>query len=340
MSRKDNESENSSAGTSFDPRHFPVMRDEVLAVLSPKADEIFVDGTFGAGGYSRAMLEEGPCRVYAIDRDPNVKETADALAHEFPGRFQLVPGCFSQMDELMKAQGIEAVDGVALDIGVSSMQFDDSERGFSFQNDGPLDMRMSAEGTSAAQVVNQYGEEELADIIYGFGEEKKSRRIARAIVEARLVEPIERTAHLAKIIEGAIGYRRYVKGKKQIHPATRTFQALRIYVNDELGELRKGLDAAERILNPGGRLCIVTFHSLEDRIVKKFFKTRSGGDARGSRHMPQDNTEETNPSFEMIVKGAKKPSKNELDLNVRSRSAKLRAARRTEASVWPKGEAA
>jgi len=325
-------------GAGHDPRHYPVMRDEVLAVLAPKTGEVFVDGTFGAGGYSRAMLEESDCHVYAIDRDPSVQETADALADEFPGRFQLVPGCFSQMDGLLKARGIERVDGITLDIGVSSMQFDDSERGFSFQNDGPLDMRMSSEGTSAADVVNQMEETEIADIIYRYGEEKKSRAIARAIVEARAIAPITRTVHLAKIIEGVIGYRRYIKGKKQIHPATRTFQALRIFVNDELGELKKGLYAAERILNPGGRLAIVTFHSLEDRIVKKFLKTRSGGDARASRHMPQNNMQEIKPSFEMIVRGAKKPTKGELAVNVRSRSAKLRAARRTDAPLWPKGE--
>lgn len=319
-----------------DPRHFPVMRDEVLAMAAPADGEVFIDGTFGAGGYSRALLETADCTVYAIDRDPTVQATADALAAEFPGRFHLLPGCFSQMDDLIKAQGVTSVDGVVLDIGVSSMQFDDAERGFSFQNDGPLSMRMSDEGLSAEDVVNDYEADEMADIIYQYGEEKKSRRIARAITEARAEERITRTAKLASIIEKSVGYKRYIRGKKQIHPATRTFQALRIYVNDELGELQKGLAAAEHILAPGGRLCVVSFHSLEDRIVKKFFKKRSGGTPRGSRHLPQALTPaagaEQEPPFNMIGKGLVKPSKKEIEQNIRSRSAKLRGGTRTMAA--------
>ncbi len=328
------------ADTVCDPRHFPVMRDEVIAMAAPKDGEIFIDGTFGAGGYSRALLESANCTVYAIDRDPNVQETADELADEYPGRFHLLPGCFSQMDILMENQAVAAVDGVLLDIGVSSMQFDDAQRGFSFQNDGPLSMRMSDEGLSAADVVNQSEENELADIIYQYGEERKSRRIARAITEARAIAPITRTAQLAAIIEKAVGYKRYIKGKRQIHPATRTFQALRIYVNDELGELARGLCAAERILSPGGRLCVVSFHSLEDRIIKQFFKQRSGGISHGSRHMPQALTAaggaESQPAFTMIARGAVKPAKTEIGQNIRSRSAKLRGACRTSAAVYPR----
>lgn len=319
----------------FDPRHYPVMRDEVIAMAAPQEGEVFIDGTFGAGGYSRALLETANCRVFAIDRDPTVQATANQLAAEFPGRFQLLKGCFSEMDDIIRQQDIQKVDGVLLDIGVSSMQFDDAERGFSFQNDGPLSMRMSDEGLSAEDVVNDFEEEELANLIYQYGEEKKSRRIAKAIVTAREQQRISRTVQLAHIIEKAIGYQRYIKGKKQIHPATRTFQALRIFVNDELGELSCGLEAAERILTPGGRLCVVSFHSLEDRIIKNFFKERSGGLSRGSRHMPDAVSGQGDgdvASFKMIVRGAVKPSKEEISQNVRSRSAKLRGACRTTAS--------
>lgn len=327
---------------SCNPRHYPVMREDILDMASPGAGEIFIDGTFGAGGYSRALLEAADCTVYAIDRDPTVEDTAAALSAEFPGRFTLMPGCFSEMDCLIKQRGIDAVDGVLLDIGVSSMQFDDAERGFSFQNDGPLSMRMSDRGLSAEDVVNDYGEQELANIIYEFGEEKKSRRIAKAIVEARSNERLTRTAQLAHIIEKAIGYQRYIKGKRQIHPATRTFQALRIYVNDELGELSRGLMAAERILAPDGRLCVVSFHSLEDRIIKKFLKERSGETSRGSRHLPgamtEDDDQQAVASFRMIMRGVKKPSKAEVAQNIRSRSAKLRGARRTSAAPWPEDE--
>jgi len=328
--------------TTYDPRHYPVMRDEVLGLAAPLDGEIFIDGTFGAGGYSRALLENANCTVYGIDRDPSVQEAADRLAAEFSGRFHFLPGCFSQMDKLVGGQGVKSVNGVVLDIGASSMQFDDAARGFSFQNDGPLSMRMSDEGLSAEDVVNDSEEGQLADIIYQYGEEKKSRRIAKAIVKARSVERITRTAHLATIIEKALGYKRYIRGKKQIHPATRSFQALRIFVNDELGELDRGLAAAEHILVPGGRLCVVTFHSLEDRIVKKFFRQRSGDMSRGSRHLPQTTdragSAENIPSFRMIMRGGMKPSKREIEQNIRSRSAKLRGAGRTAAAPWPKDE--
>jgi len=324
----------------YDPRHFPVMRDQVVDMAAPKDGEIFIDGTFGAGGYSRALLEAANCTVYAIDRDPAVQETADKLAREFPGRFYFLPGRFSEMDHLMARQGLASVNGVLLDIGVSSMQFDDAQRGFSFQNDGPLSMRMSDQGLSAEDVVNDMGEADLANIIYRYGEERKSRRIAKAIVEARARERISRTGQLADIIEKSVGYKRYIKGKRQIHPGTRTFQALRIYVNDELGELASSLTAAEHMLAPGGRLCVVSFHSLEDRIIKIFFKQRSGHIAQASRHSPQalNRTagDEKPPSFRMIVRGAVTPLKKEIEQNIRSRSAKLRAAIRTSAAAWPK----
>ncbi|MCF8474324.1 MAG: 16S rRNA (cytosine(1402)-N(4))-methyltransferase RsmH [Emcibacter sp.] len=321
-----------------DPRHFPVMRDEIIAMMSPQDKEIFIDGTFGAGGYSRALLEAANCVVYAIDRDPSVLPTASAMKAKFEERFHFLSGCFSQMDSLLVEQGIVSVNGVVLDIGVSSMQFDDAERGFSFQNDGPLSMRMDNQGLSAADVVMDFSEEDIANIIYQYGEEKKSRRIAKAIVEARSHGAITRTSELAAIIEKAVGYKRYIKGKKQIHPATRTFQALRIYVNDELQELKRGLVAAEHILAPNGRLCVVSFHSLEDRIVKNFFKVRSGGMGRGSRYLPDalvhTASDNVAPSFKMIANGSVKPSKAELEQNIRSRSAKLRGASRTSAAPW------
>ncbi len=323
--------------SAYDPRHYPVMRDDIMAMVNPKDGEIFIDGTFGAGGYSRALLEAADCTIYAIDRDPAVQEMADRLAAEFSGRFYLLQGCFSEMDHLVQGQGVNSVNGVLLDIGVSSMQIDEAERGFSFQNDGPLDMRMSEGGISAREVVNDYDEARLADIIYHYGEEKKSRAIARAITQARSDAPLMRTTELASLIEKAVGYRPYIRGRKQIHPATRTFQALRIFVNDELGELTRGLAAAEKILAPGGRLCVVSFHSLEDRIVKKFFRTRSGAVSRGSRHLPQAVTDETMaPSFRMIAAGAVRARAAEVAQNIRSRSAKLRGAIRTRAEAWPK----
>ncbi|WP_321397721.1 16S rRNA (cytosine(1402)-N(4))-methyltransferase RsmH [Emcibacter sp.] len=324
----------------FDPRHFPVLVNEVVEALSPADGEVLVDGTFGAGGYSRAALASANCVVWAIDRDPNVISTAGEVEQQFPGRFHLLQGCFSEMKELLAQEGISQVDGVALDIGVSSMQLDEAGRGFSFMQDGPLDMRMGGDVPSAADVVNDMEEEDLANIIYRYGEEHKSRRIARAITEARQEAPITRTRQLADIVSRAVGQKRAPRGKKQIHPATRTFQALRIYVNDELGELERGLEAAEQILSPGGRLCVVTFHSLEDRIVKNFFRERSGETARVSRHRPMAQDGEDEPTFEMIFRGGKKPSREEIELNARSRSAKLRAGRRTAAPAREREKAA
>mgnify|MGYP001261389432 CR=1 FL=1 len=323
-----------------DRKHFPVLLEEVLAALSPADGEVMVDGTFGAGGYSRALLDRADCMVWAIDRDPAVRETGTQFEQVYPGRFRLLEGCFSDMENLLQTQGVTGVNGIVLDIGVSSMQLDEAARGFSFQQDGPLDMRMAQSGRSAADVVNEEDETTLADIIYQYGEEHKSRRIARAIVEARRNRPITTTGQLADVVARAAGPKRPARGQKQIHPATRTFQALRIYVNDELGELRQALAAAERLLMPGGRLCVVTFHSLEDRIVKNFFRERCGALSRGSRHLPAAAAKGSKPSFEMIVRGGVKPSQEELRLNPRSRSAKMRAGRRTSAPAWKKEDTA
>ena len=324
-----------SSTTNLEAKHFPVLLKETLRALAPEKEDICFDGTFGNGGYSRAILKQGVSMLWAVDRDPSVLAAAAELSLDFPGKFQLLQGCFSEMETLLQNAGQEYVDGIVLDIGVSSMQLDQADRGFSFINDGPLDMRMGDKGRTAADVVNDTDEEELANIIYQYGEERASRRVARAIVDAREEKLFSRTLELSKVVEKAVGGPKYKKGKRQIHGATRTFQALRIYVNDELGELRRGLEAAERVLAPGGRLCVVTFHSLEDRIVKEFFKLRSGDISRGSRHMPLHPDKDPDPTFEMLFRGGKKASKDEIDLNVRSRSAKLRAGVRTKAPAWP-----
>jgi 16S rRNA (cytosine1402-N4)-methyltransferase len=247
--------------------HIPVMLPEVLDALAPRDGAVYVDGTFGGGGYSQGLLMAANCKVCGIDRDPAAIQAGAALTTRFPGRLQLLNGRFGDMERLLAARGVTQVDGVALDIGVSSPQIDEPARGFSFRQDGPLDMRMGADGPSAADVVNTLDEAALADIIYRYGEERLARRIARAIVDARKAAPITRTLQLAEIVRKVV--RRSPDG---IDPATRTFQAIRIYVNDEIGELRRGLAAAERLLAPGGRLAVVSFHSLEDREVKTFLK--------------------------------------------------------------------
>lgn len=313
--------------------HAPVLLNEVLTAMQPADGEIYVDGTFGAGGYTRALLEKAQCTVYAIDRDPSVAEFAEKLTREFPGRFFWLLGSFSDMLELLAAKGVSSVNGIVLDIGVSSMQLDRAERGFSFRFDGPLDMRMAGSGITAADVVNKTEEEDLANIIYQLGEERESRRVARAIVRAREQAPITTTLQLAEIV------RKVVRGTKGIDGATRTFQALRIYVNDELGELTRALDAAEKLLVQGGRLIVVTFHSLEDRIVKQFLQSRSGETRGGSRHLPpveatQPGASGNLPTF--FLPSKKKPvqsSEAEADINPRARSAKLRTATRTEVPV-------
>jgi len=299
-------------------RHIPVMLDEVVAALKPAAGEHMVDGTFGAGGYSRALLERA-ARVTGFDQDPDVIRDAAPMLTEFEGRLDLIHAPFSQMDEHFETGSI---DGVVLDIGVSSMQIDQAERGFSFQKDGPLDMRMAQSGLSAADVVNTFAVSDLTRIVGILGEERHAGRVARAIEKERALGPIETTAHLAKIVEKAVG-----RGPKdKIHPATRTFQGLRIFVNDELGELGRALFAAERILKPGGRLVVVAFHSLEDRIVKRFFQDRLGG-AGGSRHMPEVSAKPA--TFRVEGRAMVKASDAEAERNPRARSAKLRAGIRT-----------
>jgi len=304
--------------------HEPVLLAEVVAGLGPVPGETHVDGTFGAGGYTRALLAAGAA-VIAFDRDPDAIAEGQALVEEAGGRLTLVPERFSAMADALAARGVDGVDGVTLDIGVSSMQLDRAERGFSFQGDGPLDMRMSQAGQSAADFVNEGDEGEIADILYTLGEERQSRRVARAIVAAR---PITRTAELADVVRRALGHRDHDKKD----PATRTFQALRIHVNAELDELEEGLSAAERVLKPGGRLAVVSFHSLEDRIVKRFLRERSGATPAGSRHLP-DTRSGPSPSFEAVAKPVR-PTDAELARNPRSRSATLRVARRTAASPW------
>lgn len=302
--------------------HVPVLLSEVLEALQAEPGKTIVDGTFGAGGYTRAFLERG-ASVIAFDRDPYAARFAKGLD---PARFRFVPARFSEMAEEV---GEAAVDGVALDLGVSSMQLDQAERGFSFLRDGPLDMRMGAEGPTAADLVNTAEPAELARIFFVYGEERQSRRIAAAIARRRSEQPFTRTLELAEFIEKALGGRRGAK----VHPATRAFQALRIAVNEELSELEAGLAAAERALRPDGRLCVVTFHSLEDRIVKTFLAARAGRAPSGSRHAPP-RTPEAEPSFTLLFNGAQAPSNAEVAANPRARSAKLRAAVRTAAPVW------
>lgn len=305
--------------------HVPVLLNEVMQGLALKQGDTLVDGTFGAGGYTRAALAAGAGHVWAFDRDPNAIAEGRALEQEFSGRLTLIHDRFSNLDTVLRARGVEKVDAITFDIGVSSMQLDRAERGFSFQADGPLDMRMEAEGPSAADFVNTADESLIADVIFALGEEPKSRRIARAIVQAR---PIERTAQLAEIVRKAVGYR---PGEPK-DPATRTFQAIRIHVNRELEELDLGLRAAERMLKPGGRLAVVSFHSLEDRAVKRFLRDRGGKAPGGSRHLPVA-AAGPQPTFEAVAKPVR-AGEAELKLNPRARSATLRVARRTAAQAW------
>ena len=307
-------------------RHVPVMLEEVMTYLAPSRGAFIIDGTFGAGGYTRAILAAG-ADVLAIDRDPDAIAAGEALSRRCNGRLNLVRGRFSELDTLMRATGRGSADGVVLDIGVSSMQIDDAERGFSFRQDGPLDMRMEPSGPSAADVVNEFSEADLARILFVYGEERKSRAIAAAIVRRRSEKPFSRTADLADVIGRVVG-RRF---NDAIDPATRSFQALRIFVNDELGELARALIAAERVLAPGGRLVVVSFHSLEDRIVKRFLADRCRTEAGGSRHMPSFDVPA--PTFRLIAKGAVTPGQADTAANPRARSARLRAAERLDESA-------
>jgi 16S rRNA (cytosine1402-N4)-methyltransferase len=313
------------------------MATEVCEALAPAPAKVFVDGTFGGGGYARALLDAADCSVWGIDRDPAAIDRGAALKRHYGSRLGLISGRFSDLVGLLASHGVRSVDGVAFDLGVSSPQLDDPERGFSFQVDGPLDMRMGGDGPTAADAVNRLPEAELADIIHRFGEERAARRIARAIVAARGVEPITRTLQLAGIVSDVV--RRSGRGREAIHPATRTFQAIRIHINRELGpggELERGLNAAERILAPGGRLAVVSFHSLEDREVKRFLTVRSGAGARPNRHRPESSHGRA-PTFATVGRGVQRPSAAEVAVNPRARSARLRAATRTAASPWPEG---
>jgi len=308
--------------------HVPVLLHEVIDALAVRGDGLYVDGTFGRGGYTRAILATTGTKVIAIDRDPDAIAVGQKMATEFASRLTVVQGPFGAMDILLAGQQASKVDGIALDLGVSSPQFDDADRGFSFSADGPLDMRMSRSGPSAADVVNDMDERELADILYTLGEERLSRRVAKYIVEARATERITRTAQLAEIIRRAVP-----RSGDGIDPATRSFQALRIHVNDEMGELTRALKAAEILLKPQGRLVVVSFHSLEDRVVKDFMRRHSGMVASVSRHLPANDHHAPEPSFQILTKKPQTPSEAEISANPRSRSAKLRAAERTSAPV-------
>ena len=307
-------------------RHVPVLLEEVCEALRPDRGGVFVDGTFGAGGYTRALLEaHAGTAVVAIDRDPDAIAAGEKLAARAEGRLRLVEGRFGDLDALVAQAGFsDGAEGVVLDIGVSSMQLDEAGRGFSFRQDGPLDMRMERAGRSAADLVNEAPEAELADIFYHYGEERRARAVARAIFEARRRGPITTTGQLADLV--ACHVRQEPGG---IHPATRVFQGLRIAVNDELGELVRALHAAERVLKPGGRLAVVTFHSLEDRIVKQFIAARTGRGATASRHLPV--VAAAAPTFKAVHKGPVLPGEAELARNPRARSAKLRAVERLNA---------
>jgi 16S rRNA (cytosine1402-N4)-methyltransferase len=308
-----------AAATPPDAPHIPVLLRPLLAAVAPVTG-IWLDGTLGAGGYARGLLDAGADRVIGVDRDPLALDLARDWGADYGDRLRLVQGNFAQMDDYASD-----LDGVVLDLGVSSMQLDEAARGFSFMKDGPLDMRMSQSGPTAADLVNETPEAELANIIFLYGEERASRRIAKSIVRSREDAPIETTLQLAGIVERCLP--RPKPG--QTHPATRTFQAIRIAVNDEYGALIEGLEAAERALKPGGQLAVVTFHSIEDRMVKRFLQIRAGATGGGSRHAPK--IEQPDPQFTLKSRKAIGPDAQELEENPRARSAKLRVATRTEA---------
>ena len=324
---------NTASGAST---HRPVMLDEVIAAMAPRDGAIYLDGTFGGGGYSKALLAAADCTVYGIDRDPDAIARGGELARRSKGRLTVLHGRYADMESLMRGRGIDSVDGVALDLGASSDQLDDPARGFSFHGDGPLDMRMDPSndgGATAADLVNTLPEEELATIFHRYGEEKKARRVARAIAAARQTQPITGTAQLAELVRRVVP-----PARDGLNPATRTFQALRIHVNNELGELARGLGASEALLAPGGHLCIVSFHSLEDRAVKNFLRERSDSRPRPSRHLPDAGGDARASSFRLLFRGARRPGGAETAANPRARSARLRAAIRTDAPPWPAAE--
>jgi 16S rRNA (cytosine1402-N4)-methyltransferase len=310
--------------------HVPVMLAEVLETLAPRDGARYLDGTFGGGGYAGAILAAAACTLYAIDRDPDAIARGAALAAQSAGRLHLLEGRFGDMLALLEAEGIGQLDGV-LDLGVSSFQLDEIDRGFSFRGDGPLDMRMSKDGKSAADLVNSLDESELADVLYQLGEERYSRRIARVIVAARREAPITTTARLAALVRGCVP-----RDPSGIDGATRSFQALRLAVNDELGEIERGLAAATQLLAPGGRLVVVAFHSLEDRIVKRFMAAQAGRSAGTSRHDPSALTQRAAPAgFRLLTPKALRPGRAETDANPRARSARLRGIQRLDAERLP-----
>lgn len=314
----------SAASGRQDRRHVPVLRAEAIEALAPERGGAFIDGTFGAGGYSATLLSDGAGLVLGIDRDPDAVAEAHAGIAASNSRLRVVHGRFSDLEILAADNDASPADGIAFDFGVSSMQLDRAERGFSFRHDGPLDMRMDQDGMSAADFVNEAEPRELARVILSLGEERRARRIVEAIVAARTEMRIERTSQLADIVEQALGGRR----GERTHPATKTFQAIRMHVNDELGEIARGLAAAERVLKPGGRLAVVSFHSLEDRAVKRFLNVRAGRDAGTSRHEPAAFVEKAAPTFRLLHRRAVKPGEAEIAVNPRARSARLRAAER------------
>ncbi len=306
--------------------HVPVLRHEAVAALAPHAGGTYVDGTFGRGGYTQTLLDSAPdLQVFAIDRDPEAIAAGQKMVAAYAPRLTLLHGPFGAMDVLLAGQSVTQVDGIVLDIGVSSPQLDDPARGFSFGADGPLDMRMSQSGPSAADIVNEMPERDLADLIFTLGEERCARRVAHAIIEARALQPLTRTTELATLIRKVVP-----RARDGIDPATRSFQALRIYVNDELGELRRALEAALRLLKPQGRLAVVCFHSLEDRVVKEFMRYQAGG-LSVSRHRPANDVPP--PCLRILTKKPVSPSETECAVNPRARSARLRAAERTDAPV-------
>ena len=317
------------------PDHTPVLLSEVIDLLQPRSGAVYVDGTFGGGGYAKALLAAADCFVWGIDRDPDAIARGQRLAQDHAGRLTLLHGRFGDLAGLMADNDVTAVDGVTFDLGVSSPQIDDAERGFSFRADGPLDMRMEREGPSAADVVNEMDEPDLKGLIRSFGEERRAASVAKAIVRAREAAPITRTGQLAEIVRGAVP-----PARDGIDPATRTFQALRVFVNNELGELDRGLAGAERVLRAAGRLVVVSFHSLEDRRVKNFMRERGDRAPAGSRHLPEPE-HRPEPSFRVLTTRPIRPTDDEVARNPRARSARLRAAERTAApAMGGIGEAA
>jgi 16S rRNA (cytosine1402-N4)-methyltransferase len=306
--------------------HIPVLRDEAVAMLAPRAGAVYLDGTFGGGGYARAILQAAQCTLWAIDRDPAAIARGAQLASAFPGRLHILEGRISTLLNLLHAAGVRALDGAVFDLGVSSYQIDDPARGFSFRNDGPLDMRMGKAGMTAAMLVNTVAESELADILFQFGEEKASRRLAKTIVARREAQKFETTADLANLIRSVVR-----PDKSGIDPATRTFQALRIAVNEELDDIALGLDQAAGLLTPGGRLVVVSFHSLEDRIVKRFIAQATGRAPHSSRHDPASITQAPAAQFRLLTRKPEVPDAAEIRANQRARSARLRAMERLAA---------